>query len=86
MCDVCEEVKLLNKENRLYEERKNVYHCIRRSFEQKKAMREERKRDREGKIPLLCFDLKNLLSFSKTEISFFFNKSKFLIYNMTAHV
>lgn len=49
-------------------------------------MRAERKKDRESTNPVVCFDLQNVLSCSKGEISNFFYKSKIDVYNLTAHL
>lgn len=53
--------------------------------QEKKAMREERKEDRENDITVLCFDLENVLSCPKVEVKNFY-KSKLSVFNMTAHL
>lgn len=50
------------------------------------AAMSNRDKDRKGTIPILCFDLENVLSCPKAEGSNFFYKSKFSTYNMTSHL
>ncbi|KAF2898438.1 hypothetical protein ILUMI_07737 [Ignelater luminosus] len=78
-CDVCVLNKLCTEEERLTDEDKN--HIL-----EKNAAREERQKDREGKAAVLTFDLQNVLTCQKAEISKFFYKSKLSVYNLTAHL
>lgn len=54
---------------------------------EKKACRKRRQTDRELKEnAVLSFDLQNVLTCPKAEVSKFFYKSKFSVYNLTAHL
>lgn len=82
-CDFCAEIELKLKEENISEELGIEY---KKHLKEKQAMRENRKKDRENDIPVLCFDLENVLSCPKAEIKNFFYKSKLSVYNMTAHL
>ena len=59
---------------------------VRHMRQLKNAMRQERQRDREDKQHLtFCFDLENVISCPRAEVSSFFYKRKMNLYNMTAH-
>ncbi|KAF2899463.1 hypothetical protein ILUMI_06713, partial [Ignelater luminosus] len=75
--------KLCTEEDRLTDEDKGHYqnHIL-----EKNAAREERQKDREGKTAVLTFDLQNVLTCPKADISKFFYKSKLSVYNLTAHL
>ncbi|KAF2881576.1 hypothetical protein ILUMI_24596 [Ignelater luminosus] len=81
--DVCELNKLCTEEDRLTDEDKSHYqnHIL-----EKNAAREERQKDREGKTAVLTFDLQNVLTCPKAEISKFFYKSKLSVSNLSAHL
>lgn len=81
-CDVCEEWKILEKENRGSVELKEKYES---HIKEKEAMRLERKKDRESQAPVLCFDLENIITCPRAEISCFFYHSKLNVYNLTGH-
>lgn len=81
-CDLCEEVKLQIIENRLSTEKNEEY--SRHSIE-KGACRNEKNTDKEDEnTVILCFDLQNVLSCPRAEISSFYYRSKFNVYNLTA--
>lgn len=82
-CDLCGEVDLRKKEKNLSDEKENEY---RRHINEKVLMREEKKRDIESGIPILCFDLENVITCPKGDLKNFFYKSKLNVYNMTAHL
>ncbi|KAF2891926.1 hypothetical protein ILUMI_14247 [Ignelater luminosus] len=82
-CGLCEEVQLLKNEAKLSDEKQTSYksHIL-----EKTLMRKERQKDRaDNHKAVLCFDLQNVLQFSKAEISQFYYKTKFSVYNLTAH-
>ncbi|KAF2878800.1 hypothetical protein ILUMI_27377 [Ignelater luminosus] len=81
--DVCELNKLCTEEDRLTDEDKGHYQNY---ILEKNAPREERQKDIEGKTSVLTFDLQNVLTCPKAEISKFFYKSKLSVYNLTAHL
>nr|CAI5865599.1 unnamed protein product [Callosobruchus analis] len=83
-CDVCAEVDLKNSEGNLTEELETEYE---NHIKEKDAMRRERNKERENKdIPVLCFDLENVLTCPRAAIKKSFYKSKYNVYNMTAHL
>ncbi|CAG9773293.1 unnamed protein product [Ceutorhynchus assimilis] len=82
-CDLCAEIEIKGNEENVSEELGIEY---KKHLKEKQAMRENRKKDRENDIPVLCFDLENVLSCPKAEIKNFFYKSKLSVYNMTAHL
>lgn len=56
-------------------------------IKQKQAARIDRNQDRENKnSAVLTFDLQNVLTCPKAEVSQFFYKSKMSVYNLTAHL
>lgn len=67
-CDLCEEIRIMEKEKRLTQNRKTIYDD---HIKEKIAMREERNLERGANTPVFCFDLENVLSCPKAEISFF---------------
>lgn len=82
-CDLCEEYKTAETQNIVTGEQKASYekHVV-----EKKAMRDNRKEDRENsKVPVLCFDLENVIACPRAEISSFYYKRKLNTYNLTAH-
>ncbi|CAG2215890.1 DNAH [Mytilus edulis] len=46
----------------------------------------ERDNDRKSEKPVLCFDMENVLTCPRANISNFFYKRKFNVYNLTAHM
>ncbi|CAH2100965.1 unnamed protein product [Euphydryas editha] len=83
-CDLCEEVPIKYKEGHTLTS--DLQEKINRHKTEKMAARSNRDKDRKGTIPVLCFDLENVLSCPKAEVSNFFYKSKFSTYNMTGHL
>lgn len=82
-CDLCEEYKISTSQNIVTDELILRY---KKHVVEKNAMRENRKKDREGNaVPVLCFDLQNVIACPRAEISSFFYKRKLNTYNMTAH-
>lgn len=81
-CDLCEEVKLKEKEKTLTDEKKEEYD---NHVKEKEATRNEKRKDRENNsTALLVFDLQNVLSCPQADISNFYYKSKLNVYNLTA--
>lgn len=52
----------------------------------KEETRNERNNDRKSNTPVLAFDLQNVLTCPKAEISSFYYKSKMSVYNLTSHL
>lgn len=81
-CDVCEEYKMSVKENLPVDLTKYENH-----IKEKEAMRSERNKDRESNdTAVLCFDLENVITCPRAEISCFFYMRKLNVYNLTAHL
>lgn len=81
-CDLCEEYNMAVKESILSEKLNEKYerHVVEKSF-----MRTERKSDRESKTLTICFDLQNVISLPRGNVSCFYYKRKLNVYNLTAH-
>lgn len=84
-CDVCELIRLHDNDQR------EIDNASREEYEkhirEKKACRNRRQSDRELKEKVvLSFDLQNVLTCPKAEVSKFFYKSKLSVYNLTAHL
>lgn len=81
-CEVCELHKLETAEGREDCQKEEYLLHIR----QKEAARKERNGYREDKNkPVVTFDLQNVLSCPKAEVSSFYYLSKLSVYNLTAH-
>lgn len=80
-CSVCELNHLQTAENSETGDSEEYTKHI----QEKQAARVSRKRDRDNGAPVLTFDLENVLTCPKAEISQFFYKSKLAVYNLTAH-
>nr|CAH7724128.1 unnamed protein product [Callosobruchus chinensis] len=84
-CDLCELVKLNEMEETQLDEKTKINY--EKHMVEKKICRQERNLDRESKErAVLCFDLQNVLTCPKAEVSKFFYKSKLSVYNLTAHL
>nr|CAH7712408.1 unnamed protein product [Callosobruchus chinensis] len=85
LCDLCELVKLNEMEETQLDEQTKINY--EKHMVEKKTCRQERNLDRESKErAVLCFDLQNVLTCPKAEVSKFFYKSKLSVYNLTAHL
>lgn len=80
-CDLCEEREVAVKENIPFNQEKYRAH-----IEAKTATRAERDNDRKGDVPVLSFDLQNVISCPRAEIGCFFYYSKLSVYNLTGHL
>lgn len=82
-CDVCEEYRVASAQKIVSQEKQLLYET---HVKEKDAMRQNRQKDRDNKeVPVLCFDLENVISCPRAEISSFFYKRKLNTYNLTAH-
>lgn len=82
-CDQCESYQTALDQNLLSQvaESKQKKHIA-----DKTAMRQERQADRDAENTLVvCFDLQNVITCPRAEISSFFYKRKLNLYNLTAH-
>ena len=83
-CDKCEEYKVKKTEGiAVTEEGENKQQ---RHLTEKIAMRENKKKDKDSdEIFLVIFDLENVITLPKAEVSGFFYKMKLALYNLTAN-
>lgn len=79
--DLREEYHLQDREGTCSEEKPRIFENL---TNEKNATREERSSDRLGVVAVLFFDLGNVVSLPKAEVSKFFCKGKFNVYNLTA--
>lgn len=80
-CDLCEEVKIQRENSMLTKEKIALFE---KHIQDKAACREEKNKDRESKTTFLVFDLQNVLTCPRAEVSNFYYKSKLNVYNLTA--
>lgn len=80
-CDLCEEYKVSVKEKLPFDESRYENH-----ISAKNKMREDRIKDAKSDDPVFCFDLQNVITCPRAEISSFFYYSKLSVYNVTAHL
>ncbi|XP_036317389.1 uncharacterized protein LOC118732366 [Rhagoletis pomonella] len=80
-CDFCEEVKMKINEGTLTDQRRTDYE---KHIEEKNAARAEKQKDRDNGNIFLVFDMQNVLSCPRAEVSNFYYKSKLNVYNLTA--
>lgn len=71
----------MKSEARLTKEKEDEYS---KHISEKEAVRQEKENDKMGDIQRLCFDLENVLTCPKADISSFFYYSKLNVYNLTA--
>ena len=82
-CDFCELFKVKADNN--IEHSQDDISANEEHLKEKKAMREEKKKDKEdGSILLVIFDLENVVTLPKADVSSFFYKRKLTVYNLTA--
>lgn len=82
VCDLCGKFQAAKKHQDLTEELVNEHT---KHIALKEAMRLERDKDKKGVIPTLSFDLENVISLPRAEISSFFYLRKLNVYNLTAY-
>ena len=84
-CDRCEELKVKKQQNiPMTKEEQVLYE---KHLSEKVLMREEKKRDKENTTSTSClvvFDLENVITLPKADVSSFFYKRKLTLYNLTA--
>lgn len=68
LCDLCAQVDLKKKEDNLSDEKINEFE---RHIKENNLMREEKKKDKESCIPVLNFDLENVLTYPKEGVKIF---------------
>ncbi|XP_059173666.1 uncharacterized protein LOC131954152 [Physella acuta] len=82
-CEKCEIFKTKTSEGTFSDEEQSRHF---KHIELKEDAREERKRDRESRVPVLSFDLQKVITLPKAEVSNFYYLRKLSSYNMTAHL
>ena len=83
MCDLCEEHKAQSSNSMVSDELEVKYND---HIEGKNATKVERDNDRKGAIPVLCFDMQNVLSCPRANVSNFYYRRKLNVFNLTAHL
>ncbi|KAI4455757.1 dna-directed rna polymerases i ii and iii subunit rpabc2 [Holotrichia oblita] len=83
LCNLCAEIELKKEKMDMIKETIKNYQI---HLEEKAAMRQIKKKNKDSGKPILCFDLENVLSCPKAEIKNVFYRSKLNVYNMTAHL
>lgn len=81
-CDLCEAFTNCKKHNLAIAESQMSEYDM--HIANKDSMRKERDADKKGNIPILSFDLQNVINCPRAEISSFFYRRKLNIYNLTA--
>ena len=85
-CDLCEEIKVRNMHYEPLNEKTTLF--FKNHMCDKLKTKQERDKDRNitcETTAIVCFDLENVLSLPRAEISNFFYKRKFNAYNLTAY-
>ena len=81
-CDLCVEFK--NKTTMTAEEKSKIdVHIFNKGLA--KAERDIDRKNKDEHTAIICYDLQNVISLPRAEISNFFYKRKFAVYNLTAH-
>lgn len=83
-CGICEKYQVANKEGIFL--RENEVISYESHIRAKEKMRERKKEDKDSEIPILCFDLQNVITCPKSEVGPTFYHSKLNVYNLTAHL
>jgi len=81
-CDTCEAYKAISEPSSV-ENKEQAAHMA-----AKLSTKEERDRDRKDTSPdhaIVCFDLENVISLPRSDVSSFFYRRKLSVYNLTAH-
>ena len=84
-CDRCEEIKIKEQEKMPITEKARRDHDA--HLKEKVLMRSEKNKDKvscKGNKLMIVFDLQNVITLPKAEVSSFFYKRKLILYNLTA--
>lgn len=81
-CLKCEDYKIKKADNLLTDEEQIAFD---QHTKTKNDMRLERNSDRENKVPVLSFDLENVITCPRSEVGDFFYMQKLNIYNLTGY-
>lgn len=83
VCERCSRYYLRKKENNLdeKEEEEMMQHMA-----EKTAMRTEKDQDKKSGVPVLCFDLENVITCPRSYVGNHFYLPKLSMYNLTAHL
>ena len=82
-CDLCEKFRLSASENNLTDEEKHIYETHRASVQ---SSREEKQKDKDKADVILSFDLENVLTLPKADVSNFCYRRKLSCYNLTGYL
>lgn len=83
VCETCSTYYLKKKENRLSD---SEGEDMERHIAEKEAMRKEKENDKKSDIPVLCFDLENVITCPRSFIGKYFYLQKLTMYNLTGHL
>ncbi|KAK9701337.1 hypothetical protein QE152_g30682 [Popillia japonica] len=83
VCEICFNYHLKVKESRLTDTENQE---VERHFKEKDDMRKEKENDKKSGIPVLCFDLENVVPCPKSFVENHFYLPKLSMYNLTAHL
>ena len=83
VCENCATYYLKKKENRLSNTESEA---MEKHIAEKEAMRKEKENDKKSSVPVLCFDLENVITCPKSFIGNYFYLQKLTMYNLTGHL
>lgn len=83
VCETCSTYYLKKKENRLSNTEEAA---MEKHIAEKEAMRKEKENDKKSGIPVLCFDLENVITCPRSFIGNYFYLQKLTMYNLTGHL
>lgn len=81
-CDKCELYRVAKQEHSASQDMEEQFSV---HVNEKVFMRNERENDKKNNIPVLIFDLQNVLNIPRAEISSFYYRRKLNIYNLTGY-
>ncbi|KAJ4435584.1 hypothetical protein ANN_18200 [Periplaneta americana] len=81
-CDTCELYRLAKTQSNTTEKMEKKFE---KHTSDKILMRNEREKDKKQSVPVLVFDLQNVINIPRTEISSFYYRRKFNVYNLTGY-
>ena len=81
LCDLCQEYEAAQK----VEVDEGLLNKYKEHICEKNATREERNKDRDNNDVVVCFDLENVVTLPKANVSSFYYKRKLSLFNLAAH-
>ncbi|XP_031329351.1 uncharacterized protein LOC116160305 [Photinus pyralis] len=83
VCETCSTYYFKKKENRLNDIEGEA---MERHIAEKQAMRREKDNDKKSNVPILCFDLENVITCPRSFVGNHFYLQKLTMYNLTGHL